>query len=456
MRETDCIILGTGQAATPLAGKLVAAGKRVVIIERGEVGGTCVNFGCTPTKTLIASAKAAHGARTAGRLGVRTGDVVVDFPAVVARKDGMVKRWQAGVQKRLAANPELLTLVKGHGRFVGERTVEVAGERYRGETVVIDVGARPRMPEVKGLNRVPTLDNASLMALTELPGHLLTLGGGYIGCEFAQAFRRFGAKVTMTDPNPHLMSALDPEASEAIERVFRDEGIELCLGLPVTEVRGRAGEVTLVLADGRTVSGTHLLVATGRTPNTNDLGCEAGSITLDARGYITVDEKFRTSAAGVYAVGDCTGEPAFTHVAWDDHRILADVLLGRGNPRPRSHRHIPFAVFTDPQIAGVGLTEKEATAKGVPYEVARYAFSSVARAIETDELPGMFKLLVNPADETILGATFVGSEVAELIHVVIALMEAKASARAIVDSEAVHPAFAEGIQSALMSLPRFQ
>jgi pyruvate/2-oxoglutarate dehydrogenase complex dihydrolipoamide dehydrogenase (E3) component len=451
--EADAIVIGSGQAGVPLSTKLAGAGNRVLLVERGDPGGTCVNTGCTPTKTMIASARAAHVARTSGRLGVHASEVRVDLAAVVQRKDDIVRQWREGVLRRLA-KPERLTFIRGHARFVGERTIEVGGERHRAKTVVIDVGARPAVPPVPGLDAIPWLDNRTAMDLRAPPPHLVVLGGGYVGCEFAQMFRRFGSEVTLVDRQEHLMSREDPEISGALEEVFRGEGIRLELGAKVEHV-SRAGDgVVLALAGRSEVRGTHLLVATGRRPNTDDLGCDAAGIRLDARGFVEIDDRYGTSAPGVYAVGDVTGEPQFTHVSWDDHRILFDLLTGRSQ-RGRGGRAYPYTAFTDPQVAGVGLREREAREKGIRHEVATMPFGHIARAIEVDERAGVLKVLVDPATERVLGAAIVGAEAGELIHVFVALMQANASARAIVNAEFVHPTFAEGLQSLVMSLERF-
>src|SRR6266852_650414 len=336
--KLDVIVVGSGQAGIPLAARLARAGKRVLLAERAEIGGTCVNTGCTPTKTMIASARAAHAARTAARLGVRAGPVEVDLPAVVDRKDAIVRRWREGAEKRLREGGERLTLVRGQARFTGERRIEVAGDTHTADIVVLDVGARPAAPPLEGLERVPWLSYETVMQLRELPSHLIVLGGGYIGCEFGQMFRRFGAQVTIVDVVPHLLSREDLEISSALEAVFRDEGIGLELGAGAERVSGQAGRIALRLSGGKELRGSHLLIATGRRPNTDDLGCDAGGIALDPKGFIVADDEYRTSAPGTYAVGDVIGQPQFTHTAWDDHRILFDLLLGRSRRGRGPHR----------------------------------------------------------------------------------------------------------------------
>ncbi len=448
----EVIIIGSGQAGVPLATRLAGAGKQVLIVERAALGGTCVNTGCTPTKTMVAAARAAHIARTAGRLGVRAGPVEIDLAAIVDRKDAMVRRWSEGVGRRLQG--ERLTVERGHARFVGDRKVEVEGRVHEAKEVIINVGARPAVPELAGLHSVPWLDNATVMKLREVPSHLLVLGGGYIGCEFGQMFRRFGAQVTIVDHHEHLLAREDPEISTALEDAFGKEGLHLALGAKAASVSGDTNAITLRLANGRELRGSHLLVCVGRRPNTDDLGCEQAGIVLDEQGSVVIDDDYRTSAPGIYAVGDATGGPMFTHTSWDDHRRLFDLLLARSQ-KGRRGRVVPYAVFTDPQVAGVGLTEKEARRQGLDFEVATMPFGNIARAIELDEPAGILKVLIDPKTERVLGAFIVGAEAGELIHVFVALLQASASVRAIVDAEFVHPTFSEGVQSLVMKLPRF-
>jgi pyruvate/2-oxoglutarate dehydrogenase complex dihydrolipoamide dehydrogenase (E3) component len=402
---------------------------------------------------MIASARAAQVARTGARLGVRSGDVHVDFAAVVARKDSMVRRWRERAAHRLQAAGERLRVIEGPARFVGERELDVAGRRYRAEIVVIDTGARPAVPAIPGLETVPWVDNHRVMDLAELPRHLVVLGGGYIGCEFGQMFRRFGSAVTIIERHEHLLADEDADVATSLEEVFRGEGIDLRRAAEVERV-ARAGDDIVVHFARQEVRGSHLLVAVGRRANTDDLGCDAAGIALDPRGYVIVDDRYRTSAPGVFAVGDVAGGPQFTHSSWDDHRLLFDILLGRGT-RGRADRIVPSTVFTDPQVAHVGLRESEARARGMNVDVASLPFAGVARAIETDETAGVMKLIIDPSDERILGATLVCADAGELIHIFIPLMRARASARSIVDAEFIHPTFAEGVQALVTSLPRY-
>jgi pyruvate/2-oxoglutarate dehydrogenase complex dihydrolipoamide dehydrogenase (E3) component len=448
-------VIGTGQAGVPLAVRLAGAGKRVLIAERALPGGTCINYGCTPTKTMVASARAAHVARGAARLGVNVADVRVDLAAVVARKDRMVEAWRDGVRRRVQNAGDRLTFVAGNARFVGPREIVVNGERQRAPVIVLNVGARPALPQIPGLDSIDWVDSTRIMELRQLPEHLVVLGGGYIGCEFGQMFRRFGSAVTIVNRGPRLLDREDEDVIAPLEEVFRNEGINLCLDAAVTAVARTDHGVAVTLGNGARVEGSHLLVAVGRSPNTEDLGCDVAGITLDKRGFISVDEQYLTSAEGVYAVGDVLGGPQFTHTSWDDHRILFDILQGN-TARGRTGRLIPYCVFTDPQVARVGLSQREANEKRIPYEVATMPFSRIARAIELDEPAGILKVLLDPASERILGAAIVGVEAGELIQIFSVLMQAGGTARAIVDVQAIHPTLAEGVQSVVMNLSRYR
>jgi pyruvate/2-oxoglutarate dehydrogenase complex dihydrolipoamide dehydrogenase (E3) component len=453
----DVIVIGSGQGGVPFAARAATAGRKTLLVERDRLGGTCINRGCTPTKTMVASARAAHVARTAGRLGVYTGEVRVDFPAVIRRKNDIVKQWQDSIVRRLDRAGENMHRLFGNARFVAANEIEVGGDRYGAETIVINTGGRPFIPPTPGLDSVPYLDSTSIMELGEAPEHLVVLGGGYIGCEFGQMFRRFGADVTIINRGPHLLDREDDDVCESVEDVFRGEGIALRLDGQVVSVEGEAGSILVHLDDGSTVNGSHLLVAVGRVPNTDQLGCDLAGIALDRRGSIEVDDAYRTSVPGVYAIGDVLGGPQFTHTSWDDHRLLWNLLYDRTDgTRTRRDRLIPYVVFVDPQVARVGLSEKEAKQNGIDVEMATMPFGNIARAIEVDETAGICKLLVDRESEKILGATVVGIEAGELIHIFVALMQAGATPRALVDAEAVHPTLAEGMQTLAMKLDRYK
>ncbi len=456
MEHVDVLIIGSGQAGAPLSWRLARAGRRVVLAERGHLGGTCVNEGCTPTKTFIASAEAAHRARRAGELGIETGPVRVDWPRVLQRKRDIVETWRGGVASNVEKAAPELTLARGHARFTGPRTVVVGEDVFEADVVIVNTGGRPRIPPIPGLEDVPYLDSTSVMEVERVPEHLVVLGGGYIGCEFAQAFARFGSRVTILQAGPHLLDREDQDVSEALEEAFREEDIELRLGARATRVEAAGDELRVTLeGDDEPVTGSHLLVATGRVPNTGELGCDAAGIELDERGYVVVDDHYRTSVEGVYAVGDCTGGPQFTHTSWDDHRILFDLLHG-DERRTREDRLVPHATFTDPQVARVGLSEREARERGLEVEVATLSFGRIARAYETARPAGLVKVLLDPKSERLVGATVVGAEGAELVSVYEMLMAADAPASALVDAEMIHPSFAEGLQTAVMRLDRYR
>jgi pyruvate/2-oxoglutarate dehydrogenase complex dihydrolipoamide dehydrogenase (E3) component len=449
----DVVVIGTGQGGVPFATRAAAAGRTTLVVERDQLGGTCVNRGCTPTKTMVASARAAHVARTASRLGVGTGHVTVDLNAIVDRKESIVQQWRDGVERRIAG-ADGLSLRKGTARFTSPGTIEIEGDTYTADLIVVNTGARPASPPIRGLNDIQFLDSTSIMNVRQVPRHLVIIGGGYIGCEFGQMFRRFGAAVTIVDRGDHLLSREDEDVSEALEGVFRDEGIELALGADIGNVEMQGDDVVVTLDDG-SITGSHLLVATGRTPNSDDLGCETAGIETGPGGHIRVNDRYTTTARGVHAIGDVTGGPQFTHTSWDDHRILFDILFNGRTDRGRSDRTIPYAVFTDPQVARVGLSEREAKRDGIEYELGSMPFGHVARAIEVDERAGTIKVLVDPVTDCILGAAIVGLEAGELIHIFAVMIEAGTTARALVEVEVAHPALAEGVQSALMRIERY-
>ncbi|HSU14323.1 mercuric reductase [Longimicrobium sp.] len=449
----DVIVIGAGQGGVPLAALLAESGRTVLLAERSEVGGTCVNRGCTPSKSLIASAQAAHDARRARRLGVNTA-VEVDFRAVMERVDGIVHQWREGVRQRLERAGERLTVVQAHARLAGPRKVEIEGETHEAETIVLNVGTRHAVPRIPGLDAVPFLTNGSIFALRELPERLVCVGGGYIGCELGQAFRRLGAEVTIIDPGDRLLAREDPQVSAEIEKQFAAEGIGVRKGSRPARVERREDDVVVTMEDGSEAAGSHLLVATGRTPNTGDLGCDAAGVRLDERGFVAVDDGFRTSAEGVFAIGDCTGGPQFTHRAWDDGRILFDILTGQRSGG-RDGRLVPYAMFTDPQVGRVGMTEREAREQELDVEVAEMPFAGVARAVEADVPAGVMRILVDRKTERFVGASIVGAQAGELVHVFSVLMQAGATARTVVDTEFIHPTFAEGLQTLVMKLPRY-
>ena len=458
VERSDALILGAGQAGKPLALALANAAWKTVIVEREHVGGTCINVGCTPTKTMVASARVAYLARRAADYGVRGGSVSVDMARVVGRKRGIVERFRNYGTKRLQETANL-ELVFGSARFVDRQTVAVrqrdgAERRFSAPKIVINTGARPGRPPIPGLADVPTLDSTSIMELTELPRHLVVLGGGFIGLEFAQMFRRFGAEVTVLEGAPRLAPRDDADIGEALHKVLLEDGLRIECGAIVERVDGSAGDIGVHFRrDGKlqTVCGSHLLVAVGRQPNTDDLALDAAGVTVDRGGYIPVDDSLQTNLPGIFAVGDVKGGPAFTHVSYDDFRILRDRWLRELDAR-LGERLVPYVVFTDPQLAGVGLNETTARSRGLDVRVARIGMNGVARALETDESRGFIKVIVDAKTEQILGCTVFGIEGGEIMSMLQIAMLGKLPYTVLKEAIFAHPTLAEGLNNVFLAL----
>jgi pyruvate/2-oxoglutarate dehydrogenase complex dihydrolipoamide dehydrogenase (E3) component len=453
--DFDAIVIGSGQAGPFLAVRLAQAGLKTVLIEREHYGGTCVNDGCTPTKTLVASARAAHVARHAGDWGVTLGGgtVGVDFAAVMARKDRVVAQSVAGLTKWLGGTAGL-ELVRGHARFVAADTVQVGDRQLRAPKIYVNVGGRAVLPDWPGIDTVPVLTNTSMMTLDRLPEHLVIVGGSYIGLEFAQVFRRFGSQVTVLEYAPRLIAREDPEVSAAVQSMLEAEGVRCLLGVRDGRVGadGAAVRVSCTAGGGaHELSGSHLLAAVGRRPNTDDLGLAAAGIATDARGFITVNDELRTSVPGVWALGDANGRGAFTHTSYNDHEIVVANLL-EGGRRRVSDRVPVYALFTDPPLARAGMTEAEVRASGRKALVATMPMTRVGRARERGETLGFMKVLVDAASERILGAALFGIEADEAVHVLIGAMAAGESYRRIRQTVQIHPTVSELIPTLLGEL----
>ena len=443
----DAIIIGTGQSGPSLAHRLAQAGRRVAIIERKRFGGTCVNNGCTPTKALIASARAAHVARRAADFGiVLDGGIRVDMRAVKARKDAIVKVSNEGVEQGLR-EAEGVTVFHDHGRFVGPKQVAVGADVIEAEQIFINVGGRADIPPIPGLDAVPYLTNASMMEVDFLPEHLVILGGSYIGLEFGQMYRRFGSEVTIIQRNDRLIPREDPDISQAIREIVEDEGIRILTDAEAKQVEGRGGEIAISVAVGgeaTEVVGSHLLVATGRRPNTDDLGPEAAGVETDERGYIRVDGQLRTSVPGIFAMGDCNGRGAFTHTSYNDFEIIAANLL-EGAERRVEDRIPTYALFIDPPLGRAGMTEAEVRKKGIEALVARMPMEDVARAYERSETKGFMKIIVAAGSGQILGAALLGIEGDEIVQGLLDLMYAKAPFAVVQRAMHIHPTVYEMI-----------
>ncbi len=447
----DAVVVGAGQAGPFLAARLAAAGMKTALVEREHLGGTCVNDGCMPTKTLVASARAAYVARQAARWGVRVeGAVSVDMKAVKARKDAVVAQSVANLERWLAGAPRL-ELIRGHARFVGTRMLEVQGRRLAAPRIFLNVGGRALRPAWPGIDSVPVLDNISMLQLEEVPRHLVVAGGSYIGLEFAQVFRRFGAQVTVLETADRVVPREDPEVSAALQALLEGEGVAFHLG--VRDVQVAPGiRLEFRSAEGaQALDASHLLAAVGRRPNTEDLGLAATGLQPDLRGFIPVDESLRTAVEGIWALGDVNGRGAFTHTAYHDHEIVADNLL-HGATRGTHERGVAYALFTDPPLARVGATETELRASGRPALVGTLPMARVGRARERGETQGFMKVLVDPATERILGAALLGIEADEAVHELLLAMNAGLSYRQLQRAVHIHPTVSELIPTLLGTL----
>jgi pyruvate/2-oxoglutarate dehydrogenase complex dihydrolipoamide dehydrogenase (E3) component len=453
-RSFDAVVVGAGQAGPALAARLSGAGMRVAMIERAKFGGTCVNDGCTPTKAMVASAYAAQLARRAGEYGVRLdGAPRVDFAAVQARKDAIVARSSGGVEKWMRGLKNG-TVIQGHARFSGPDALEVKGERLAAERIFLNVGGRPLVPDMPGLSEVPFLTNQQMMTLQELPGHLLVVGGSYIGLEFGQMMRRFGAQVTVVEMGPRLVAREDGDVSAAIKAFLEAEGVEVRLGAKCLSAKKEGAGVSIGVdcAEGAPrVHGTHLLLAVGRVPNTGDLGLEAAGVKTDARGYIEVDEGLRTSNPRVWALGDCNGKGAFTHTAYNDYEIVADNLLN-GTQRKWSDRVPVYALYTDPPLGRVGMNEAEIGKAGMRALAGKRPMTRVSRAVEKGETLGFLKVYVEESSRRILGASLLGTSADEVVHSLIDAVYARTPVEEFQRRVRIHPNVAELLPTVLEAL----
>jgi pyruvate/2-oxoglutarate dehydrogenase complex dihydrolipoamide dehydrogenase (E3) component len=443
-RTFDAIVVGAGQAGPALAGRLVEAGMTVALVERQHVGGTCVNTGCKPTKTMVASAYAAHLARRGADYGVRTGDISVDLAKVHARAETVILDSRRSNEEWLAGMAGL-ALIRGHARFVAPRTLAIGDETINAPRIFLNVGGRPAIPDLPGAQDVPYLTNKGMIALTEAPEHLVIVGGSYIGLEFAQMFRRFGSRVSIVEMGPRLIGREDADVSDEIRAILESEGIAIRTAATCITLR-RDGDGAIVGVDCAAgepeIHGSHVLLATGRRPNTDDLGLDAAGIATDTRGYISVDDGLATSAEGVWALGDCNGKGAFTHTAWNDYEIVAANLLD-GESRKVSDRLLGYALYIDPPLGRVGLTLAQAKELGRPLLYAKRPMSRVGRAVEKDETAGFMTLTADAETRRILGAAMLGQGGDEAIHAILNLMNAGATIDALRWAVPIHPTVSE-------------
>jgi dihydrolipoamide dehydrogenase len=448
MPRYDAIVIGSGQAGNPLSQKLADQGWSVALIEKEQLGGTCVNTGCTPTKTMVASAQVAHYARHSDTWGVRTKDVRVDLASVIARKDRIVNKSRSGLEKKIAESKNL-GLYRGAARFLGPNRLSINKEEIESERIFINSGTRPGIPSIEGLDRINYLTNVSIMQLRELPTHLVVIGGGYIGLEFGQMFRRFGSDVTIIQRGDQLLPREDADVAGELQKALEKEGIRVLLQANTTRIDKENGQVALkVEIDGKseTVRGSHLLIATGRPPNTDDLGLESTGVQLTDKGFIKVNARLETNVPGIWALGDVNGGPAFTHISYNDYQIVYGNLI-EGKNLSTDGRIVPYAVYTDPELGRVGLTENEARAAGYKLKVGKIPMAQVARAIERDETAGLMKIIVDAETDKILGAAILGSEGGELVQILEFVMLAGAKYTLMKGAIYIHPTLAEGFWS---------
>jgi pyruvate/2-oxoglutarate dehydrogenase complex dihydrolipoamide dehydrogenase (E3) component len=455
----DAIVIGAGQAGGPLATALARAGRKTALIEREHVGGTCINEGCTPTKTMVASGRVAYLARRAADYGVRVGSVTVDMAKVRQRKRTIVDNFRNGSQGRIEQT-EGVDLVFGAASFSGPKTLDVrmndgSTRHFSADLIFINAGARPSMPQIEGIDGVPSLNSTTIMELDAVPDHLLVIGGGYIGLEFGQLFRRLGSRVTIVQRGPKLLAREDADVADAVAEIMRQDGIELLLDSDAPRVeRSADGAIHLTVRGGgpeRVITGSHLLVAAGRTPNSDSLNLAAIGVQADKHGFIQANERLETNVPGIYALGDIKGGPAFTHISYDDFRIIRSNLLEGGHASTKQ-RMVPYTVFIDPQLGRVGLSEQEARAQGRAIRVARLPMTSVARALEVDETRGFMKAIVDTDTRQILGAAVLGIEGGEVMAVLQMAMLGRVPYTTLRDGVFAHPTLAESLNNLFMAL----
>jgi pyruvate/2-oxoglutarate dehydrogenase complex dihydrolipoamide dehydrogenase (E3) component len=451
----DAIVVGAGQAGPPLAGRLTAAGQTVAMVERKLFGGTCVNTGCIPTKTLVASAYAAHLARRGADYGVSTGPVSVDMSKVKARKDGIVLDDRNGVEGWLD-DMDRCTVFRGHARFDDPHTLRVGDDTLHGDRIFLNVGGRAVVPDIPGLADVDYLTNVSILELDTLPEHLVVVGGSYIALEFAQMYRRFGARVTVVEKGPRLTSREDQDVSGTIREILANEGIQIVLDASDIRISKRDNGFELTPRTGATpIAGSHLLIAVGRRPNTDDLGLDQAGVRTDDRGYVTVDDQLRTNVEHIWALGDCNGKGAFTHTSYNDFEIVAANLLDN-DPRRVSDRISTYALYIDPPLGRVGMTVEQVRASGRPALVGQRPMTRVGRAVEKGETQGFMKVVVDAETQQILGAAILGVGGDEAIHGILDTMSAKAPYTTLARTMHIHPTVSELIPTMLQEMSPLQ
>jgi pyruvate/2-oxoglutarate dehydrogenase complex dihydrolipoamide dehydrogenase (E3) component len=451
----QAIVIGSGQGGTPLCQALANAGLRTALVERAHVGGTCVNEGCTPTKTMVASGRVAYLARRGADYGVHTGNITIDMNRVRQRKRDIVNTFRNGNQSRMEKTPNL-DLLFGEASFTGPRSIQVrlkddSKRTLTADQFFINAGCRASVPSLEGMQSVPYLDSTSIMELDAVPEHLLVIGGGYIGLEFGQLFRRFGSRVTIVQQGPQLLRGEDADVAAEVLAIMQQDGIDVLLNTKVQRIAKEGPQIKIAVdsageSESRTISGSHVLVATGRVPNSDVLNIAAAGIAADKRGFIQVNAKLETNVTGIYALGDIKGGPAFTHISYDDFRIIRTNLIEKGSASIEG-RLVPYTVFIDPQLGRVGLSEEEARAQNRKIRVAKMPMSRVARALEVDETRGFMKVIVDAGTKQILGATVLGLEGGEVMSMIELAMLGKLPYTVLYNAVFAHPNLSEALNN---------
>ena len=459
MKTYDAIIIGSGQAGTPLAKKLAKAGLKTALIEKQFIGGTCINYGCTPTKTMIASARSAWLSKNSRPLGVDIGDVSVDFKKVIDRKNKIVKSFREGSETTLE-KVKGLDIYKGEASFTAEKIIQISSPEKKtlfltADIIFINAGAEPTIPSIPGIETLNYLDSTSILDLKEIPEHLIILGGSYVALEFGQMFRRFGSKVTVIEQSDHFLEREDEDVAEELKNILQEEGINILTSAKASSVKQNDDQsISIILNENgnqKTLSGSHLLLAVGRTPVSKTLNLEAAGIKTDEKGYLKVNDKLQTNIKGVFALGDIKGGPAFTHTSYNDHLIVLNNLTEK-KQKSIKNRMVPYCMFTDPQLGRIGITEKQAIQKGLKFKVAMIKMDRVARAIETGDTRGLMKAIVDKKTKLILGAAIIGTEGGEIMTVLQMAMMGKVTYPEIRNGIFAHPTYSESLNNLFMSL----
>lgn len=459
MKTYDAIIIGSGQAGTPLAKKLAKAGLKTALIEKQFIGGTCINYGCTPTKTMIASARSAWLSKNSRPLGVDIGDVSVDFKKVIDRKNKIVKSFREGSETTLE-KVKGLDIYKGEASFTAEKIIQISSSEKKtlfltADIIFINAGAEPTIPSIPGIETLNYLDSTSILDLKEIPEHLIILGGSYVALEFGQMFRRFGSKVTVIEQSDHFLEREDEDVAEELKNILQEEGINILTSAKASSVKQNDDQsISIILnekGNQKTLSGSHLLLAVGRTPVSKTLNLEAAGIKTDEKGYLKVNDKLQTNIKGIFALGDIKGGPAFTHTSYNDHLIVLNNLTEK-KQKSIKNRMVPYCMFTDPQLGRIGITEKQAIQKGLKFKVAMIKMDRVARAIETGDTRGLMKAIVDKKTKLILGAAIIGTEGGEIMTVLQMAMMGKVTYPEIRNGIFAHPTYSESLNNLFMSL----